>query len=108
LRCRGDEAGDYGFSRAVFPHGKSSRAITALLGSSSVQCWEIAELTLHDARIRYLASVHARGAAVFSQPGGLLGEVGVAMIVPMMVMAVHNHDDLALRRVGDCEAEEKY
>jgi hypothetical protein len=29
------------------------------------------------------------------------------MIVPVMVMAVDDHDNLTLRRIGNCEAEEK-
>ena len=41
------------------------------------------------------------------QPGGLLGEVRVAMIVAMMVMAVNYDDNLALRRIGNCKADEE-
>ena len=37
---------------------------------------------------------------------GLLVKIGVVvMMVPMMVMAMHDHYNLSLRRIGHCKAE---
>ena len=39
--------------------------------------------------------------------GGLLVEIRVVMMVPMMVMVVYDHDNLSLRRIGHCKAEKE-
>ncbi|HEY1254785.1 MAG TPA: hypothetical protein VGF01_08400 [Terracidiphilus sp.] len=47
-----------------------------------------------------------RSNSLFLILDGLLVKIGVVvMMVPMMVMAMHDHYNLALRRIGHCKAE---
>jgi len=39
--------------------------------------------------------------------GGLLVEIRVVMVVPMMVMVVYDHDNLSLRRIRRGKAEKE-
>jgi hypothetical protein len=39
--------------------------------------------------------------------GGLLVEIRVVMVVPMMVRVVYDHDNLSLRRIRRCKAEKE-
>jgi hypothetical protein len=44
----------------------------------------------------------------FGSLGGLLAKIGVlVMMVTMMVMVVHDHHNLSLRRIGHCKAEKQ-
>jgi hypothetical protein len=35
-----------------------------------------------------------------------LVEIGVVMVVPMMMMAMHDYHNLSLRRIGHCKAKQ--
>ena len=38
----------------------------------------------------------------------LLVEIGAVMVVPMMMMAMHDYHNLSLRRIGHCKARQGY
>jgi type II secretory pathway component PulK len=38
----------------------------------------------------------------------LLVEIGAVMVVPMMMMAMHDYHNLSLRRIGHCKARQEY
>jgi hypothetical protein len=43
----------------------------------------------------------------FSKRGWLLVELGMVMMVPMMVMVMHDYHNLSLRRIGYCKAKKE-
>jgi hypothetical protein len=65
--------------------------------------WSFASRDKHIGRPARVTS--ARNKRLFASRGGLLVKIGVVMMVPMVVMAMYDHHNLALRHVGHYQME---